>query len=147
MANALVTNWLNGQLGKSTYTPLDFETPGGNGFKLALIDHGTHTPLPASDTYYSDFNAGILTNGLSTALGTLDVGTIGAGVFDAANMTPGWTSVSGNSAESLNLIRDTGTAATSEYIAYWDTGVTGIPLTPNGGDVNITFSGSGILKI
>jgi hypothetical protein len=31
-------------------------------------------------------------------------------------------------------------------MVYWDT-ATGLPLTPNGGDVNVTFNASGIFKI
>lgn len=144
MANALVTEWLNGQLGKGTYTPVDFEA--STTLKLALIDHGVATPLPATHTFYSSFNTGLVTNGLSTALGTLTVGVVAIGVFDAADMTPGFTAVSGASAESINLIEDSGTPASSEFIAYWDT-ASGLPLTPNGGDVNVTFNASGILKI
>lgn len=143
MANAIVTEFLNGQLGKGTYTALDFEAD--TALKLAMIDHGTHTPLPASDTWYSDFNAGVV-GSLSTALGTRTVGSVGAGVFDAADLAPAFTAVSGNSVESINLIKDTGSAATSPFICYWDT-ATGLPLTPNGGDVNVTFNASGIFKI
>lgn len=143
MANALVTEFLNGQLGKGSYTAIDFEAE--TTLKLVMIDHGTHTPLPASDTWYSDFNAGLV-NSPSAALGTRTVGTIAAGVFDAADLAPAFTTVTGATVESLNLIKDTGTPATSAYICYWDTG-TGLPLTPNGGDVNVTFNASGIFKI
>lgn len=34
---------------------------------------------------------------------------------------------------------DTGVAGTLRLIAYIDTGVTGLPVTPNGGDINITW--------
>lgn len=143
MANAVVTAFLNGILGShATRVDLDADT-----IKLALIDHGTATPLPASHDFYNDFSAGLLTNGLSSALSSKTIGTLGAGVFDAADASPLWTSVSGNSAESINMIKDTGSGATSDFIAYWDTGVTGLPFTPNGGDVNITFNASGIIKV
>jgi hypothetical protein len=143
VANAIVTEFLNGQLGKGTYTAIDFEAD--TTLKFALIDHATHTPLPASDTWYSDFNAGLI-GALSAALATRTVGTVGAGVFDAADLAPAWTTTSGASVESINLIKDTGTPTTSPYICYWDTG-TGLPLTPNGGDINLTFNASGIFKI
>jgi len=144
MANAIVTEFLNGQLGKGSYTALDFEAD--TALKFALIDHAVHTPLPASDSYYSDFNAGVV-GSLSSALGTRTVGTVGAGVFDAADLTPAFTSVTGAQCESLNLIKDTTVASTSPYICYWDTAGGTLPVTPNGGDINIAFNASGIFKI
>jgi hypothetical protein len=62
-------------------------------------------------------------------------------VFDADNVT--FTAVSGNSVESVNLLKDTGNTATSDRIAYFDTG-TGLPVTPNGGDITVTWNASGI---
>ena len=59
-----------------------------------------------------------------------------AGVADAADTT--FTSVSGDTVEAIVLYKDTGDAATSPLIAYIDT-ATGLPLTPNGGDVTITW--------
>jgi hypothetical protein len=67
-------------------------------------------------------------------------------VFDAADLAPAFTAVSGATVESINMLKDTGNAATSNLIAYWDT-ATGLPLTPNGGDVNVAFNASGIIKV
>jgi hypothetical protein len=36
------------------------------------------------------------------------------------------------------IYKDTGTAATSPLIAYIDT-ATGLPVTPNGGDITVTW--------
>ncbi len=45
--------------------------------------------------------------------------------------------------EALVIYQHTGVDATSELIAYIDTGVTGLPVTPNGGDITVTWdSGS-----
>jgi hypothetical protein len=74
------------------------------------------------------------------------VGVVAVGVIDAADMSPAFTAVSGSSVESMSLYEDSGSAATSDLVAYWDT-ATGLPLTPNGGDVNVTFNASGIFKI
>jgi hypothetical protein len=142
VANAIATAFLNGILGShATRVDLDLDT-----IKLALIDHGVATPLPATHDFYDDFNTGLVTNGLSSALGSKTIGTLDIGVFDAGDMAPGWTSVSGATVESVNLIKDTGTPASSDFIAYWDT-ASGLPLTPNGGDVNVTFNASGIIKV
>ena len=42
--------------------------------------------------------------------------------------------------------KDTGSEATSPLIAYFDT-VTGLPVTPNGGNINLTFDAAGIFAL
>jgi hypothetical protein len=140
MANFIPTAFLNGILG-SHATRVDLDT---DAIKLVLIDQGTHLPL-VGDAFYSDFNAGLV-GALSGALATKTIGTVATGVFDAADLAPAFTAVTGATVESLCCIKDTGVAATSDFIAYWDT-ATGLPLTPNGGDVNVTFNASGIIKV
>lgn len=136
MANALYVAYRNGVLGShATYVDLDADT-----IKVALIDHGTDTPVVATDDFYNDISAGLV-GSLSSALTTKTIGTVAAGVFDADNVT--FTAVSGNSVESVNILKDTGNAATSNLIAYFDTG-TGLPVTPNGGDITVTWNASGI---
>lgn len=76
-------------------------------------------------------------------LGTKTVGTVAAGVFDAADTT--FTALTGDQVESLILFKDTGTESTSKLVAFWDT-ATGLPLTPNGGDVTVQWNASGILQ-
>jgi hypothetical protein len=53
--------------------------------------------------------------------------------------------VSGASCESIVVYKDTGSAATSPLVAFFDT-ATGLPVTPNGGDIIITWD-SGANKI
>src|SRR5438094_347328 len=64
--------------------------------------------------------------------GNLASKTSTAGVFNAANVT--FTAVSGAACGALVLYKDTGAAGTSPLIAYIDT-ATGLPVTPNGGDI------------
>jgi hypothetical protein len=136
MANALYVAFRNGVLGShATRVDLDADT-----IKAALIDHGTDTPAPTTDDFYNDISAGLV-GALSSALTGKTIGTVAAGVFDADNVT--FTAVSGNSVESVNLLKDTGSGATSDLIAYWDTG-TGLPVTPNGGDITVTWNASGL---
>jgi hypothetical protein len=47
----------------------------------------------------------------------------------------------------LIIYRHTGTEATSHLIAFFDTGVTGLPVTPNGGNITVAWSGSGIFAL
>lgn len=141
MANAFYTAFLNGILGShATRVDLDADT-----IKMVLTDHGTDTPVPGTDAFYSAISAGTV-GALSSALASKTIGTVGVGVFDAADLSPAFTAVSGASVESLSVLKDTGVAATSDLIAYFDT-ATGLPLTPNGGDVNVAFNASGILKV
>lgn len=136
MANALYVAYRNGVLGShATYVDLDADT-----IKVALIDHGTDTPVIATDDFYNDISAGLV-GVLSAALTTKTIGTVAAGVFDADNVT--FTAVTGNSVESVNVLKDTGVGTTSNLIAYFDTG-TGLPVTPNGGDITVTWNASGI---
>ena len=98
--------------------------------KIALVDTGTYT-YSASHEHYSDLS-GVL--GTPVALGSK---TVTSGVFDAADATF-TTPTAGTSIEALVIYKDTGTASTSDFIAYIDTG-TGLPFTSNGADVDIIF--------
>ena len=112
---------------------IDLET---STIKVALIDTGVYTYSAAHD-FYDDVS------GVVGTPQTLASKTFTDGVFDAADVT--FTSVSGNSVEALIIYEDTGTASTSHLIAYIDSG-TGLPVTPSGGDIVITWD-SGANKI
>lgn len=106
--------------------------------KVALIDTGTYTYSAAHD-FHDD---------LSGIVGTpqeITNTTVAAGLFDGDNVT--FTAVSGNTVEALVIYIDSGSSGTSPLIAYIDTGVTGLPVTPNGGDITITWNGSGIFQL
>lgn len=70
--------------------------------------------------------------------------TIAGGVFDAADVDFG-TVASGSEAKALVLYKDTGNAATSPLLLYWD-GVPGLPMTTNGGAVKFPWD-NGASKI
>jgi hypothetical protein len=106
--------------------------------KAALVDTGTYT--------YSDSHEFV--SSLSGTVGTAQ--TIGNktftnGILDGDNVT--FTGVTGNTIEALVIYIDTGNASTSRLISYQDTNVTGLPATPNGGDITITWNASGILAL
>jgi len=107
--------------------------------KVALIDSGT-TGYNAAHEFMSSMATAAVARS-----GNLANKTVVSGVFDADNITI--TGVTGATVEALLLFRDSGVDATSELIAYLDTGITGIVLTPNGGDVTITWNGSGIFAL
>lgn len=68
--------------------------------------------------------------------GNLASKTSTLGVANAANVT--FTAVTGDPSEALIIWKDSGTPATSYLIAYIDT-ATGLPVTPNGGDITVTW--------
>ena len=43
--------------------------------------------------------------------------------------------------------KNAGANTTWPLIAYIDTGVTGLPVTPNGGNITVTWNASGIFKL
>ena len=107
--------------------------------KVALVDTGTYT-YSASHDFYDDVSAAVL--GTPQTIGSK---TVTSGTFDGADVT--FSSVSGSSVEALVIYVDTGTPGTSPLVAYIDTSVTGLPVTPNGGDISITWNASGIFTL
>jgi hypothetical protein len=106
--------------------------------KVALVDTGTYTYSAAHEFYSS-------VSGVVGTPQTIGSKTYTNGVFDGSDVT--FTAVSGASAEALVLYIDTGTAGTSRLVAFIDTSVTGLPVTPNGGDISITWNASGIFAL
>jgi hypothetical protein len=76
---------------------------------------------------------------------TIGSKTFTNGVFDGSDVT--FSTVVGNSIEAIVIYIDTGSSATSPLVAYIDTSVTGLPVTPNGGDILITWNASGIFAL
>lgn len=134
MANALYPKWKEQLLQFTTNNNMSSGT-----VKVALVDTGVYT-YSSTDQFW-------------TAVSSASVGTpqtIGSktftnGVFDGADVT--FTTVTGSSVEALVIWIDTGTAGTSPLVAYIDTSVTGLPVTPNGGDITITWNASGIFAL
>lgn len=106
--------------------------------KAALIDTGTYTYNSAHEFFSS-------VTGVVGTPQTIGSKTFVNGLFDGGDVTV--PAVTGASVEAIILYIDTGSSATSRLIAYIDTGVTGLPVTPNGGDINVAWNASGILQL
>ena len=133
MANALYPKWKQALLEFTANNDLDGQT-----VKVALVTAGyTYT---STDQYYSSVSAAVV--GTPQTIGSK---TFTNGVFDGADVT--FTSVTGSQVVSLVIYIDTGNAATSPLVAFIDTGVTNLPVTPNGGDIVITWNASGIFAL
>lgn len=100
--------------------------------KAILVDTSAYTPQTSVHQYLSDISSSARIAGPVTLTAKATTG----GAADAADIT--FTSVSGASIEAIVLYSDTGTESTSPLIAYIDT-ATGLPITPNGGDIIVTW--------
>jgi hypothetical protein len=138
MANAIY-DLFKQEILKGTANNLLNSTEGATGVYAALVDTGTYTFSQAHQFYSS----------LSGIVGTdqeILTKTQALGVFDGTDLT--FTAVTGASVEAIVLYRkNAGANTTWPLIAYIDTGVTNLPVTPNGGNITITWNASGIFKI
>lgn len=125
-------------------------------YKEALLSGGSNTGLNGTlkvtlvdlaDYTYNAAHAFIndVPSGARVASATLASKTYTDGTLDAADAT--FSAVTGDVSEALILWIDTGTESTSRLVAFFDTGVTGLPVTPNGGDITVTWNASGILSL
>ncbi|UZA02091.1 hypothetical protein [Moraxella bovis] len=125
MANTLFDNarqmFLEAQINVKTDT-----------LKCMLVDTGNYSPQPATHKFLSDISS----SARVTAPVTLTGVTTDGGALDANDVT--FTSVTGASIEAIVIYKDTGTESTSPIIAWIDT-ATGLPITPNGGDIIVTW--------
>ncbi len=133
MANAIYPKWKEAIIQASSNSSL------GGTLKAVLIDTADYTYSSAHD-FYDDASAGAV--GTPQTIGTK---TYTNGTLDGDNVT--FSALSGDPCEAILIFLDTGTPATSRLVAYIDTGVTGLPVTPNGGDVTITWDAAGIFTI
>lgn len=103
-----------------------------NDIRLILIDEADDTIDLAADDNLDDraVAARVATSGAFASK------TTAAGVADAADVT--LSTVTGDVSESIDIYKHTGTESTSRLIANIDT-ATGLPVTPNGGDIVVQW--------
>jgi hypothetical protein len=138
MANTIYPKYKAALLAPSGISPtptLDLLT---SNVKIALIDTGAYTYDGGHDEFLSDIPSGAII----AETGNLDGKAVGAdGSFDSND--PTFTAVTGVQCEALVIYIDTGDDSSSRLVAYQDTGIAGMPITPNGGDINITVDVDG----
>lgn len=112
---------------------------GTTGVYSALVDTGVYTYSSAHE-FYSSISSAVVGTPVEITSKTFT-----NGLFDGADISQ--TAVTGNSAEALvYYVRNAGANTTWRLIAYVDTGVGGLPVTPNGGDIDTNWNASGILQ-
>jgi len=100
--------------------------------KAVLVDSADYSVNLATHEFLSDVPSG----GRVATSGNFSSKTTTAGVADAADLA--LSAVTGDPSEAVVIYKDTGSAATSPLIAYIDT-ATGLPVTPNGGNINVIW--------
>jgi hypothetical protein len=106
--------------------------------RCLIVDTEDET-YDAADEYVSDITAaGIVAR--STALASKTVGVVGTGVFDAANKV--LAGVTGDGTEAVIIYKYNAADASAILLAWLDGTV-----TPDGGNISVAFSASGIFQI
>lgn len=139
MANAIYPIYKQNLLAGTSGYDLDNDTV-NDGPYAALIDTGTYTYDAAHDFY----------NDLSGVIGTdqrIAAPTVALGVFDGNDLT--FPTVTGASVEALVIYRhNAGANTTWPLVCYYDdTTGTGLPVTPNGGNITITWPVGGVFTL
>lgn len=137
MANAIYPIYKEALLNASANSALT--GTGTTGLYVALVDTATYTYSAAHD-FYTDL-AGIVGTDQEITGVNLTAGTV-----NGDDVT--FLAVTGASVEALVLYRrNAGASSTWRLVAYIDTGQTGLPFTPSGGNVTITWHASGIFTL
>ena len=103
--------------------------------KAVLVDNADYTVDLVNHQFLSDVKT-IPAAVVATSLAFTSPTTT-AGQADAADIT--FTAVTGDISESLVIYQEGAGDTTSRLIAYIDT-ATGLPVTPNGGDIQVQWS-------
>jgi hypothetical protein len=101
----------------------------------------TDDAYDAANEFVSDLVAGAIVKRTAAGVGSK---TFTNGVFDAADVA--FLAVTGDVCEAIIVYVYNAADGAARLIAWLDTGITGIPVTPNSGDINVTWD-SGANKI
>lgn len=131
MTNSFYDTFLEGLLNKEFDLNSDI-------IKATLIDSADYTFSAAHD-FYGGASNDVPAAAKVAESPQLGSPTITSGTFDTANFT--WSTVSGDPCEAVILWDDSITD--DRLMVFYDTGMTGMPVTPSGGDIDFTVNGSG----
>jgi hypothetical protein len=107
----------------------------GDTIKAVLVDTADYAVSINTHEFLSDIPSGARVATSAALTGK----TVTLGVADADDVS--FVTVVGDESEALVLYVDTGSAATSSLVAYIDA-ATGLPITPDGGNVNVIWDDS-----
>lgn len=131
MATVVHTEWLTSMLGGATHSFIDLNSDNIDASLLDQTDSGT---INAASVDYDEVDG-------ATVVATTDITvTVSGATASCTGFT--FSAVTGDAADYLTAWKNSGSAATSPLIITWDSATTGLPVTPNGGDIVVTFSGN-----
>jgi hypothetical protein len=128
LATVIHDDFLDAMLGNPTHSVIDFNA---DNIDVSLLDETDSGTITASFVDYDEVDAATVV--ATTDVASITIGVVATGALDAADTT--FSSVSGDAADFLSLWKNSGTPATSPLAVTWDSATTGLPVTPNGGDI------------
>ncbi len=134
MANRAFDNWGNLMLGGGSLALPDWDT---NNIRAVILDESDITLNTTTMQDLADLAAAVVAE-----TGNLTVAAPSGGAVDITDYA--FTAVSGDAADSLVYFLETGTDSTSTATFIIDS-ATGLPVTPNGGDINVTVHANGVV--
>lgn len=138
MATIVHTDWLNGMLGAPTHSAIDFDTDDIDASLLDQTDSGTIT---AATVDYDEIDAATV-----VATAGVTVSSVSGGIVTLSGAVT-FSSVTGDAADYLTVWKNSGVAATSPLAITWDSASTGLPVTPNGGDITATWGSNQLVTV
>jgi hypothetical protein len=139
MANALYPLWKQSLMTEADANK-SLDQTGSNAPYTALITTSSGYTYSTSHQFYSS-----LTNIVGTPQ-PITTPTKVNGTFDGDDVT--FTAVSGTVVGAIVIYRqNAGANTTWRLVLYEDTSVTGLPVTPNGGNIVVTWNSSGIFTL
>jgi hypothetical protein len=139
MATITHTDWLNGMLGNPTHSVVDIDTDNIDASLLDQTDAGTIT---AAFVDYDEVDTAVV-----VATGNLPAVTSITGGIVTLTGALTFSTVSGDVADYLTVWKNSGSPATSPLIITWDSASTGLPVTPNGGDIIATWGSNQLVTL
>ena len=135
MANALYDKGRN----KFARGDIKWLASGGDSIRMCLLK-AAYTPGLTTHEFFTDLGANVIGNSGSGTRANCPALTLidpdGTGVVDASDVT--MTAVTGTACNYIAIFKDSGVDGTSPLIALLDT-ATGLPITPNGGNINVAW--------
>ncbi len=122
---------------------------GGSTIKATLVDLADYTFSAAHEYMNTNTVAAAAKVAVSSAMTLVDAAN--GGVLDAADVT--WPTVTGDQAEAIIVWLDGGDGGTtaagtvSFLLMYIDVVSSGLPVTPNGGDITVSWLNGGTPQI
>lgn len=133
MATIVHNEWLDSMLGEWTHSAIDLNS---DNIDASLLDSADSGVITASFVDYDEVDT-------PTVLASTDLPSISSIVDGVVTLSGALTFSSvaaGDEIDYLTVWKNSGTPATSPLILTWDNASTGIPVTPNGGDIVATWT-------